>query len=39
MPLPKENKVYTYEDYIKWSGNEKIESICRSFCCKISNWK
>lgn len=27
MSLPKENKVYTYEDYLLWSEDERIEII------------
>jgi len=27
MPLPKENKIYTYADYIAWPENERIELI------------
>ncbi|MGB9812169.1 MAG: Uma2 family endonuclease [Thermovenabulum sp.] len=27
MPLPKEDKIYTYADYIEWPENERIELI------------
>ncbi|AIS52772.1 hypothetical protein TKV_c16130 [Thermoanaerobacter kivui] len=27
MPLPKEDKIYTYADYLKWPENERIELI------------
>ena len=27
MSLPKENKVYTYEDYLSWSEDERVEII------------
>lgn len=27
MPLPNENKVYTYDDYLSWPEDERIENI------------
>lgn len=27
MSLPKENKVYTYEDYLSWPEDERVEII------------
>lgn len=27
MPLPKEDRIYTYADYIKWPENQRIELI------------